>query len=101
MHTPLFWAAGNGYEGIVTLLLARKDVKAGARDMKKRTPLSFAAEKGYREVVLRLLSREDVNANAQDMHGRSPHWYAVTGGHTEVASLIEAHLSTMTSDKMC
>ncbi len=51
------WAAGNGYEGIVRLLLD-KDAMAGLSDKKDRTPLLWAAKNGYKAIVGLLLEKE-------------------------------------------
>jgi len=58
-RTPLSYVAGSGYEGIVKLLLERRDVKAYPSDSHGRTPLSFAAESGSVGVVKLLLELTD------------------------------------------
>ena len=52
-QTPLSWAARDGHEAIVKLLLEKgADIKA--KDNNGQTPLSWAAEKGH-EAVVKLL----------------------------------------------
>ena len=43
-NTPLFWAAWNGHEGVVKILLGRNDVDPDKPDKTGRTPLSCAAD---------------------------------------------------------
>lgn len=53
--TPLSWAAGNGYDAVVRLLLAKDGVDPDLKDSQyNQTPLSWAAERGH-EAVVRLL----------------------------------------------
>ena len=37
--TPLAWAARNGHEGVVKILLARDDIDLDKRDSEGRSPL--------------------------------------------------------------
>jgi len=63
-RTPLMWAARNGHEGVVKLLLERKDVTPDTPDTPDteygRTPLSWAAMSGYEGIVKLLLERKDI-----------------------------------------
>ena len=49
--TPLGWAAGNGHEAVVRILLGRDDVDPNKPDNKGRTPLTYAAENDYPGVI--------------------------------------------------
>lgn len=46
-QTPLSWAAGNGHEAVLRLLLATGKVNVDAKDKDDKTPLSWAAEGGH------------------------------------------------------
>ena len=82
-RTPLSWAAENGHEGIVRLLLGQKRVNPGTPDTKHgRTPLSWAAGNGHEGIVKLLLGRQDVNADTSDpVFGRTPLSWAAEKGH--------------------
>ena len=60
-QTPLLWAAGNGHDGVVELLLGRVDVNPDTPDSCGQMPLSLAAENGHGGVAKLLLGRGDVN----------------------------------------
>jgi len=82
-------AAGNGHEGIVKMLLERKDVNPDQADTRcGRTPLAYPAKSGYEGIVLMLLEREDVNPNQKDTQHRTPLGWAAANGHEEVVKMI-------------
>ncbi|KAF1817634.1 hypothetical protein P152DRAFT_510823 [Eremomyces bilateralis CBS 781.70] len=65
-RTPLSWAAANGHEAAVRLLVERVDVEADSKDSDGQTPLSWAVENGH-EVVVRLrVERDGVEADSKD-----------------------------------
>ena len=55
-NTPLGWAAGNGHEGVVEILLCRDDINPNKPDEDGQTPLLLAARNGHEGVVKILLS---------------------------------------------
>ncbi|KAF7118670.1 hypothetical protein CNMCM5793_008208 [Aspergillus hiratsukae] len=85
-RTPLSWAAANGCEAIVKLLL-----KAGATpktmDGSGGTPLSIAAMIGHQGVV-KLLLEAGANPEAMDGFGRTPLLLAVRNGREAVVKLL-------------
>jgi len=88
-RTPLSWAAGNGHEGVVKLLLGRKDVKPDSSDKSGRTPLLWAAENGQEGIVKLLVGRKDVNPETPDTeYGRTPFSWAARNGHEGVVKLL-------------
>ena len=56
-RTPLAWAAENGHEDIVKLLLAKNDVDPNPKDDDGRTPLLLAVQNGHDTVVKLLLAK--------------------------------------------
>jgi ankyrin repeat protein len=89
-RTPLWWAAANGHEAVVKLLLAKDGVNPDAKDRHDETPLWRAAARGHEAVVKLLLAKGDVNLDAKDELGRTPLWWAAANGHEAVVKLLLA-----------
>ena len=65
-QTPLSWAAENGHEAVVKLLLEKgADVECKSND--GRTPLWWAAEKGH-EAVVKLLLEKGADVESKDRY---------------------------------
>jgi len=89
LRTPLSWAAGNGHERIVKLLLTRNDANPDRSCRLGRTPLSWAAENGYEGVEKLLLERKEVNPDTRDRWwSRTPLSWAAKNGHEGVVKLL-------------
>ena len=108
-RTPLSWAAGNGYEAMVKLLLEKgADLETKASidpDLKDsqsgRTPLSWAAGNGHEAMVKLLLETGKVDVESQDKNGRTPLSWATGNGHEAVVKLLlekGAELETKSSN---
>ncbi|KAK3384603.1 hypothetical protein B0T24DRAFT_716268 [Lasiosphaeria ovina] len=87
-QTPLSWAAENGHEAVVNLLLERganietKDTKFG------RTPLICATERGH-EAVVKLLLERGANIETKDTKlGQTPLSWAAANGHEAVVKVL-------------
>ena len=71
-NTPLVWAARNGYQGVVEILLKRGDVNPDKPGKDGQTPLGCAAWNGHEGVVKMLLERDEVNPDKPDNDGQTP-----------------------------
>jgi ankyrin repeat protein len=89
-RTPLSYAAENGHETMVKLLL-EKDVDANSKAtgnyLPGLTPLLFAAENG-REGIVQLLLENGIDANSKAKDGWNAMHLAVKGGHRAVVELL-------------
>src|SRR5207248_2110061 len=83
---PLAWAAGDGYEAVVRLLLDG-GAAIEARDWDGRTPLLWAAVNGHKAVVRLLLDR-DAAIEAKDHYDRTPLSWAAEDRHEAVVRLL-------------
>ena len=87
-RTPLSWAAYNGHEEVVKILLAREEVNPDKPDEWDRTPLSSAAANGHVGVVKILLEREVVDPDKPDNLGETPLSDAAQNGHEGVVKIL-------------
>lgn len=67
-HTPLWYAAANGHENVVKMLL-RKGAKVSAEDKWGQTPLSWAAHNGH-EAIVGMLLEKGAKDSATDLNIR-------------------------------
>ncbi|KAH8800858.1 heterokaryon incompatibility protein-domain-containing protein [Xylogone sp. PMI_703] len=82
----LLWAAGNGHEAIVKLLLER-GAEPKAKDENGQTSLSWAAENGH-EVIVKLLLEKGAEPKAKDENGQTPLSWATRNGHEAIVKLL-------------
>jgi len=86
--TPLLWAADNGHEAVVKLLLGCEDVNPNRPDKWGRTPIMWAARNGHEATVKLLLGREDVSPDRAADNGETPILLAAKYGHEAVVKLL-------------
>jgi hypothetical protein len=91
-QSPLSWAAANGREAVVKLLLAKEGVDPDSKDgWDGQTPLSWAAKNGHEAVVKLLLAKEGVDPDSKDgRYGQTPLSWAAKNGHEAVVKLLLA-----------
>ena len=87
-QTPILLATEEGHEGVVKLLLGRKDVKSDKPNSDGRTLLCCAARNGHEGVVRVLLERDDVSPDKPDRDGRTPLSWAAHNGHEGVVKIL-------------
>ena len=87
-YTPLAWAAHNGHDGAVKILLGRREIYPDKPNHGGQTPLSHAARKGHEGVVKILLKQKEVNPDNLDNQGNTPLLYASTNGHEDVVKIL-------------
>ena len=88
-QTPLSWAAGNGCNAIVKLLLAKDSVDPDLKERKSGlTPLWWAAKYGHEAVVKLLLETGKVEVDSEDKYGRTPLWSAVENRYETIVKLL-------------
>ena len=87
-NTPLVWAAGNGHEEVVKILLGRGDINPNKPDKFGRTPLWRATRNGHERVVQALLRRDEVNPDKPDTFGGTPLACAASNGHEGVVKIL-------------
>ena len=88
--TPLSWAARQGNQGAVALLLTRDDIGPDEPDNYGATPPRGASYNGHEGVVRLLLARDDVDPDKPDNGGETPLWGASLNGHEGVVRLLLA-----------
>jgi hypothetical protein len=87
--TPLSWAAGNGYDTVVKLLLVEDSLDPDLKDSQYgQTPLSWAAERGHEAIVKLLLETGKVEVDSKTKYSRTPLWIATEQGHETVVKLL-------------
>jgi len=87
-HAPLAWAARNGHEEVVKILVGWEEVNPDKPDWSGQTPLHVGAWYGHARVVKILLGRKEVSPDKPDFNGRTPLSLAAQRGHKGVVKVL-------------
>ena len=87
-RTRLLWAAWNGHEAVVKMLLDTEKADVNSKDNYGWTPLSWAAKNGHEAVVKMLLNTEKADVNSKDDYGQTPLSWAIGNGHEAVVKIL-------------
>ena len=87
-NTPLVWAAWNGHEGVVKILLEQDHVSPDRQDGNGQTPLGCAARSGHEGVVKILLERGDVDPDKPNDWLQTPLSFAAGNGNEGVVKIL-------------
>jgi ankyrin repeat protein len=87
-RSPLYWAARNGHDATLKLLLATDKVNVNSKDKHGRSPLSWAARNGHDATLKLLLATDNVNVNSEDKHGRTALSWAAENGNEAITRLL-------------
>lgn len=85
-RTPLSWAAGNGKQSVMSLLLER-GAKHSSKDESGRTPISWASGNGQEKSIKKLL-QIGADFDEQDIAGHTPLSWAARNGEAEAANIL-------------
>jgi hypothetical protein len=88
-QTPLSWAAENGHEAVVALLLEKGAELESKDNIYGETPLSWAAANGH-EAVVALLLEKGAELESKASHGLTPLSWAARNGHEAVVKLLQS-----------
>jgi len=86
--TPLVWAASNGHEGVVKILLRRDDINPGKATLYHETPFWWAANNKHERVAKILLGRDDTDPDKPNADGESPLWSAAQYGNEGLVKIL-------------
>ncbi|KAJ5174671.1 uncharacterized protein N7482_000548 [Penicillium canariense] len=86
--TPLSWAAANGWEDCVNVLLQEKGI--AQLDQNGRSALSWSAGGGQARVTKLLCDEPGIQVDEADIGGRTPLSWAAENGHVNTINLLLA-----------
>ena len=95
--TPLMWAAIEGHEEAVRVLLHRQDIDVNSLCydeswLSPRTALAWAAHNGHVAIVELLLERDDIDVNLMGgPESHTPLTWAASRGHDAVVRILLKH----------
>lgn len=88
-NTPLMWAASEGYEEIVQMLIDN-GAEVNLQNYKGETALFLAASRGFSEIVASLI-KNGANVNLSNVDEATPFHAATACGYLDVMSNLARH----------
>jgi len=100
-RTPLSYAAEEGHDTVVELLLVTGKVDKDWEDNKGRTPLSYAAVRGHESIAQLILRHNATNLDSRDSVGQTPLSDAAARGYVTIvkALLLENNVNPDAKDR--
>jgi len=90
-RTALSFAAMQGHEDVVKILLEREEVNPNKPNYYGATPVLSAALRGHEGVVKMLLEREEATPDNPNQNGVTPLMSAASKGHEGVVKILLEH----------
>ena len=87
-RTPLWYAAHQGHEAVVELLLSQSHIEVNSKDDSDDTALHVAAALGHEATVKLLISHTDLDVNLGDIFDRTALHEAIRYGHASIVELL-------------
>ncbi|KAI1359875.1 hypothetical protein F5Y08DRAFT_318569 [Xylaria arbuscula] len=87
-RTPLSYAAEQGHEAIIAILLTFDEVDPDAKDHGDWTPLMYAAHYGHKATAKLLLESRKVFPDSEDVNGWTALTWAAEYGHDAIVKLL-------------
>ncbi|KAJ5369278.1 uncharacterized protein N7496_009038 [Penicillium cataractarum] len=97
--TPLSWAAANGWEDCVKVLVEEKGITQ--LDHNGRSALSWAAGSGQAVVTQLLFDKPGIQVDEVDIDGRTPLSWAAENGHVNTINLLLAQATVNSNRPDC
>lgn len=87
--TPLFFAARNGDERLLDLLITDNTIDLNVKDNYNSTPLSLAVRNGHEGTVNFFLTTDRVSLDSTDNFGRNLIWWCRRSGYSDIEKLMD------------
>ena len=109
-QSPIFYAARNGHNDVVSLLISRPGVSCTLHtlqpyspfqaqvDADGKTPLHYAAEAGLLDTCKLLI--KEISANVKDNAGHTPLYMAASKGSLRVVSFLLEHKASQLDESL-